>query len=386
MCSSSLDGKLPNSVELVPVETRQERRAFLELPYELYRRDPAFVPPLRLVCRDQIDPRKNAFFEHADVALMVARRSGRPTGRISMHVDRLEEETWGVRGATFGLFEAFDRDSALALLEAAETWARKQGARRLRGPFSLSINQESGFLIDGFESRPAFLMPHSRREYPEWVEEAGFRKAMDLLAHRVRLTEVPPLAMAVAERLRRSGRVQVRTLDPRRLQEDLRIVRMVFNSAWSNNWGFLPMTDGELDAMARDLRWIIDPRMALIFEAQGEPIGIGIALPNLNEALIDLDGRLLPFGWLKLLWRARVRGLHGVRLALMGAVESWRGMRGLGLAGLQIAELVERGLACGYHDWELSWILEDNTMANQAALVAGAGVAKTYRVYEKSLG
>jgi hypothetical protein len=374
-------------VEVNPADSGRARAEFLEFPYSLYRDDPAFVPPLRLERREQLDPGKNAFFGHAEVALFIARRQGRPTGRISAQLDREEQRTSGIRGATFGLFEAADGETAAALLAEVERWARARGAVRLRGPFSLSINQESGLLVDGFDVPPMLLMPHGRREYSGYLDQAHFAKARDLYVWRVKLAGVPPGLRRAADRARATPGLTVRPLELGRLGAELVKVRAVFNSAWSQNWGFVPLTDAELQAMARDLRFLADPRIALLAEVDGEAKGIAIALPDLNQAIAGLGGALLPFGWCRLLWRLKVRGLTRARLALFGVVEAFRGVAGLGLTALLLSELHDRGLAAGYTgDWEISWVLEDNRTANEAARMMGAVRVKTYRVYEKALG
>ena len=371
--------------DIVSAERGRERRAFLRLPYDLYRDDPAWVPPLLFERRRFLDPRHNAFFAHAEVALFVARRDGQVVGRISAQRDREEERIAGAPVASFGLFEARDCEAAWALLDRAESWARERGAVRLRGPFALSVNQETGLLVEGFNEPPMLSMPHNRPEYGEWIESRGYSVVQNMYAWRGRLEDFEEVLRRGAVRARAAGRFTVRTLDPRRLGEEMRRVGAVFNQAWGKAWGHIPFTEAELDTLASDLKLVGDPRIMLIAEDRGEPVAIAIALPNLNEAIADLNGRLFPLGWAKLLYRLKVRGLKSMRVAILGVVERLQGMAGFQLRALLLTELHDRAEAAGYRQWEASWVREENRGANHGFAAAGIRRAMTYSVYEKRL-
>jgi GNAT superfamily N-acetyltransferase len=377
-----------SSVEVRPVTSRADRKAFLDLPHELYRNDPAWVPPLYMEQRELITPGKNPFFEHAEAALFLAWQGGRPVGRISAQVDReflrIHQENIGF----FGFFESIDDQKvADALLGAAEQWLRQRGMTAVRGPFTLSINEYAGLLIEGFDTPPFIMMVHSLPYYQGLVEKAGYQKAKDLIAFRYDpQMPIPEMSAEAADEVAKEPGLRVREVDKRNLLSELKIVLDIFNQAWSKNWGFVPLTENEVKKAAKDLGLILEPKLALIAEVNGEPAAICIGLPDLNEAIRDLGGRLFPFGFFKLLWRTKVRRLNGIRLTLLGVLPKFRGSAlGRGLSVLLYVMAHRRGQALGSKRGECSWTLEDNEKINRGIELMGGVPYKKYRVYEKAL-
>ncbi len=375
------------NVEVRPVRTRAERRAFLELPYALLGGDPHWVPPLRLERRELLDPRKNPFFEHGEAELFVAWRDGRPVGRVSAQLDRLHHERHDPREGFFGFFDApDDADVVAALWRAVEDWHRRKGHRRVLGPFGFTINGEMGVLVDGFDSPPFVMMNHNPPYYAARLEALGLRKAKDVFAWRYVPGELNEPTRQIAEHTRGVPGLRLRPLDARRMDAEVRTVMTIFNEAWSDNWGYLPFTESELRKMAREFKLLLDPRVAFVAEIDGEPAAMALSLPNLNEAIADLEGALFPTGLAKLLWRVKVRGLSSLRLVLLGIRPKFRGRPELkGLSVLLYVESHQQAVAAGYRQGELSWTLEDNDKINQGIRLMGGVPYKTYRVYAKDL-
>jgi hypothetical protein len=376
------------SVEVKPVETAADRAAFLRVPWSLYGDDPAWVPPLLTERRDFLNPRKNPIFESADVQLWLALRGGRPVGRISAQVNRTHLTHHQDATGQFGLLEAEDRAETFhALFSAAETWLLARGMRRATGPFSLSINQESGLLVDGFDQPPSLMMGHARPYYRSRVTDEGYTKIKDLICYRY--TESHELAARTRRMLEKVSGLEdltLRPLDMRRYEEDLRAIVDIFNDAWADNWGFIPMSTAELHALARDIKPIVRPETIAIAELHGRPVAMMISLPNVNEAIADLDGRLLPFGWAKLLWRLKVRTPRSARIPLMGIRREFHGtMLGAGLTLAVIDRVRQAHLRLGIEEVELSWILEDNLPVQHVVAQFGGVPYKTYRVYAREL-
>lgn len=365
--------------------SRADRTAFLRLPGRLMAGDAAWVEPLEMERRVHISA-KNPFFTHAEGAFFLATRDGRPVGRISAQIDSLAPEVEGRRLGMFGMFAAED-DPAVAkpLFETAEGWLSARGVGVVRGPYSLSPNQESGLLVSGFETEPSLMMPHDPPHAGALVEGAGYRPVRDLLAYRVRCAgglSDGPRRFAAA----RSGDIVVRSLDTRRYPEEIAALAALFNDAWSENWGFVPLTEPEVDAMRRELKPVLDPELVKFAEINGEPVGFIVLLPNVNEAIRDLGGKLLPFGWAKLLWRLKLGRIRSARVPLMGVRRDVaRTPAGKLLPFRLIYALEDRVLARGIEELEMSWLLEENRPVRRFVESLGSHVAKTYRVYEKTL-
>jgi hypothetical protein len=372
-------------VKIEKVEGRRALNDFIGLLWPLYRDDPMWVPPLILERRTQLAP-KNPYFEHADYNSWIAYRNGQPVGRISAQIDQLHLDRYRDGTGFFGMLESEDNPETFQILmKTAETWLRQKGMRRVAGPYNLSINQELGLLVDGFDTPPVMMMGHARPYYAERIEENGYRKEKDLLAYIVDSDFAHPRAMQ-AIMSRAKNRVRIRSLQKTRFHGELRIIRDIFNDAWSQNWGFVPWTNAEFEHLAKDLKMLVEEDLVHIAEADGEPAAFIVALPNINEAIRDLNGRLLPFGWLKLLWRLKVKYPQTGRVPLMGVRCQYHdSMLGAALAFGVIAALQPALIRHGLHKMELSWILEDNMgMRNILEAISGR-LYKTYRIYSKDL-
>lgn len=337
--------------------------------------------------RQLFSPKHNAFFQHADVQLFLARRGERVVGRISAHIDHEHNRYHHERTGFFGFFESEeDPEVAEALLSTAEGWLRERGMDVVRGPMNFSTNGEVGFLLEGFDSPPAIMMPYTHRYYLELVERCGYTKAKDLYAWYWRMQPVPAGAPArMVEELQGRPEVRVRWAEKRRFRQEVRTILDLYNDAWSRNWGFVPATEAEAEQMARELKLIVDPYLVPFVEIDGVPAGVALAVPNLNEAIHDLNGRLFPLGWLKLLWRLKVRRLKSGRLMLLGVKKEYRTRRYAGLAYLLCDAIYRGAIAHGYEWGEFSWTLEDNGLINSLITKIGARLYKKYRIYEKRL-
>ena len=376
----SMDG-----VRVLPVQGRRMASQFLKVPWPIYRDDLTWIPPLLIEQRQQVSSR-NAFFRHAKACYWVAYRGNEPVGRVSAQVDSLHLERHADATGFFGLLEARDDIAVFrGLLGAAEQWLREQGLSRIRGPFSLSINEESGLLVEGFDVPPAVKMGHARPYYRHRLEACGYEKAKDLLAYRLDANFQPPHVMrATVSRL--AARTRVRPLDWSRFDAELDLLRDIFNDAWASNWGFVPFTREEFRHVGNSLKMLVDPEFVQIAEVDGDPAAMIVLLPNVNEAIRDLNGRLMPIGWLKLLWRVKWRFPETARVPLMGVRSRYQGTAlGSALAFLVVDALRGPGLRRGIRTVELSWILEDNRSMRNIIERIGGVAYKRYRVYDKCL-
>jgi GNAT superfamily N-acetyltransferase len=366
--------------EVVPVGSGAEKRRFIRYPFVRYMDDPNWVPPLLLAEKEQFD-RKNPFFEHARIELFLARRAAEIVGRVAAIDDDNHNKTHGDNLAFFGFFEAKDQDAALALLARVEDWARALGRRAVRGPVNPSLNHSAGFILDAFDSDPFVMMPHNPPEYPLYIESAGYGKAKDLYAWLFeRGWDITRLGR-LAERVRkRHGNLVVRPVDLKRWDVELERFRDLYNRAWEKNWGFVRYTNAEFDQLAREFKMVLDPELVALAEVDGELAGITVVLPDANQVLKRMGGRLLPFGIFHFLNRKRI--IDQVRLPILGVAPEHRNK---GFEVAMIHELYERAIAKGYKRCECSWTLEDNRSINQVIVAGGARRYKTYRIYQKDI-
>ena len=368
----------------------RDLRRFLELPHFIYAGDPHWIPPLHRDVRKLVNPRKNPFFEHGDAAFWIAWRGMRPVGRISAQVNRLHLDRYRDATGNFGFLEAIDdRDVFDALLTTAEDWLRARGMGRALGPYSLTINDDIGVLVSGFDTPPMALMGHSPRYYSERLETAGYRKAKDVFAFRVDGLHLDP---PTVERIRRAGaysnaegRISLRTIDMTHFEREMRLLLALYNDAWMNNWGFLPVTDSEVRELITAIKPVIRADLINYAMIDGKAVGFLAAIPNVNEILAELNGRLLPFGWAKLWWRLRWNPPKSARVILAGIDSDYRNSARSGaVMTLLIGKLIEKVLAGRIPVLEASWVLEDNKGSIGISGLFGK-VAKTYRIYERNL-
>lgn len=375
------------TLEIVRVSDATTLRRFIRVPFAVHENDRAWVPPLMLERKQAFTPKDNEFLRRAEVRFWIARRGGRDVGRISAQIDPLAQRDGAGTIGHFGCLSAFDDGEIFAaLLETAEDFLRSRGAVCARGPFSLSINEETGLLVDGFDTPPMLLMGHDPRYAAGRLETLGYRKERDVYAYLLDL--LAPLPKAVRALLERPlpGSVTLRPLNFADYANEIRRMVDIYNDAWSGNWGFVPLTEPEAEEMATRMRMLLDQRLVRFAEVDGQAAGFIVVLPNINEAVRDLDGRLLPFGWARLLWRLKVRGVRSVRVPLMGVRRSLAGTVAGSLIPLRlIGSVLPPAIAMGFRSAELSWILEDNLPMRHILERLGAHPYKTYRVYGKAL-
>lgn len=360
-----------------PVQGRRQLREFLRLPLSLHAREPHYVPPL-LVDQRALLSRRNPFVRRVEMAMWLVRRGSRAVGRIAALVDPRFQ---GGRTGLFGFFDvANDPEAARCLLETACAWLRGRGARSALGPVNPSTNESCGVLVEGFEHDPYVMMPYNPPYYPELLESAGFRKAKDLLAFEVDIDRVPEerFRRAMSRAASRGLRLRRPRLD--RLEEELGVFLNLYNQAWKDNWGFVPLDEEEIRWMARRLRPVLVPELVRVAELGGRAVGFAFALPNYNEAFKHMGGRLLPLGWLKFL-RQR-RRIQGARLLTLGVLE---GYRRRGIESLLCWDCLQAARRLGYRRGEMSWVLEDNLPVIAMARKVGARPYKRYRMYQRDL-
>lgn len=367
-------------VVVAPERTRADRKAFLELPYRLYRGHPHWVPPLRMDEAFLGNRAKNPFYAHATVAHFLARRGDRVVGRIAAVENTLHNEVHGDRIGFFGRFDLEpDPEAAQALVATARAWVGARGLTAMRGPVSYSSNELIGVLVDGFDRPPTIGMPYNREDYDALLLGAGLAKVKDLVAYWIPSAgPIPERVVRIAERtLYRQG-YTVRMLDLKRWDAEIDTLLDLYNRCWERNWGFVPMTEAEFRHAAKALKMIVDPRLFLFVEKPvGTPVGFVGNVPDVNEIIRDLDGRLFPFGLFKLL--ARRKKISAARTMLLGVLPEFRGR---GVDAALMVDVFRRAAQAGYRGGEGSWILEDNVRMRTDLEALGGTVTATYRVYE----
>jgi hypothetical protein len=359
---------------------------FLDVVSYIYRSDPNYVRPLDMDLKQRLS-KKNPFFEHAEGVVFTAHRNGFCVGRITAQIDREHIARHADGAGFFGFFDTIeDEDVAGRLLEAAAAWLRERGMTRMRGPLSLGINEELGCLVEGFDTPPMILMQHHRPYQGTLIERAGLAKLKDFYAWRYVVGDVPKRAQKAHDEIEALPEVKSRHIDMKNLDAELRVVMDVFNDAWSDNWAFVPFTESELVKMGEDLKMIAIPALSYITDIDGEPGAFAIALPNVNELIRDMNGKLFPVGLPKLLWRLKVVGPKTARLALLGIRKKYRNVRKYaGLSTYLYTKMNRAGRDIGIQWGELSWTDEENTPVNVAIKFMGGKVYKKYRVYERGL-
>ena len=378
------------AVTVVPVEGRALWCAFHRLPYRLYKNDPNWVAPLLLERQLHFDKSRNPFFQHAKAAFWLAYRDGVPVGRITAQIDALHLARYNDATGHFGFIEAIDDPSVFeALLGTAESWLRSEGMRRCVGPVSFSLWDEPGLLVEGFDHPPAVLMSHALPYYQNHIAALGYTQTQDLLAYDYENGKpLPPTMARIIARAQEKHHIQFRTIrmDRKNFKSEVVLLLDVLNDAWSDNWGFIAMTQAEVDDLVAMFKVVLRPEGVVIAEIEGEVAGFALVVPNINEAISDLGGRLFPFGLAKLLWRLKVSGIRTGRMPLMGVRRKWQNTQiGAALALSIIQQIRMSHFKHGIVRGELSWILDSNERMKHMLTLVGGTVYKRYRIYEKTL-
>jgi GNAT superfamily N-acetyltransferase len=377
------------SVTIRPVRNRRQLKRFVKVPFHLHRDQPQWVPPLVFERMQFLDRRKNPYFEHAEVEFFVAERDGEPAGRISAQVDHRWDQFQGGSDAMFGFFEAAeDPEVARALLDAASEWATAKGRGRILGPMDFTTNDELGILIEGFERRPMILEPWHPPFYRRLIEAQGFTKTMDVLMWELNFGDLKegerfdPSIHAAAEKALKDEGIVIRNMRKRDMAAEVRRFSDVYNEAWGDNWGFVPITDAEVEFQAKNLKQVIDESWTFMAEKDGEVVGAALTLPDINQVMAKLNGRLLPFGWLRFL-RGKPR-IDRLRVFALGVKHDYR--RTGVAAGLYLKHLETAMEPGAIQGGEMGWILETNEPMNRAMEGMGGKIVKRYRLFERALG
>lgn len=376
-------------VQIQTVTSVADRRAFLSFPWQVYRNNPYWVPPLFSERMHFITD--HPFLAHADIEYFLARRGDQVVGTIAAFINHRHNDFQNEHIGFFGFFEVLeDPEAAAALLQAAEDWVRARGYDAIRGPAQFSTNEECGLLVDGFDDPPRILMTYNPRYYVDYIENQGYLKAMDLHAYALDTdlyaggSKFPQKLIRVVEKIKAKGDIHIRKIDMKHFDEEVLRVKKIYNQSWARNWGFVPMTDAEFDSMGDELRQVLDPDMTLVGEINGEPIGVSITLPDLNQPLRSAYPRPGDPNWwimAKLAWNWKVmRKVTWARVLILGVLPEHRAR---GVDALFYYETAQAALKKGIKHAEMSWILENNDAISRPIRVMGGQVYKTYRFYEK---
>ena len=384
---------MATNLTIRPIETKKDRKAFVDLPFRLYADDRNWVPPLKGEALGLITPEKNGWYSHAKVQLFLAEEDGKVVGRISAHIDTLAltmpaAQGFGPGVGQWGLMDAEREDVFVALIAAAENWLRAQGMKRALGPISQSIWEEPGLLVSGFDHPPTIMMGHAMPAYRGWIERAGYGVAKELMTYDLDIRkEFPPIVKRIIKSGENNPRIVVREVDKRKFEEEATIILHILNDAWSDNWGFVPLTPPEIKDVGVKLKPIVFNDLIRIAELDGKPVAFMITLPDLNEAIKPLNGNLLPFGWAKLLWWLRKPKVRTMRVPLMGVVKELQSSRMASQLAFMMIDYIKRASVEHYGATrsEIGWILEDNQGMRSIAETIGSAVNKVYLVYGRTL-
>jgi GNAT superfamily N-acetyltransferase len=376
-------------LSIAPVTTRRDRERLLRLPWRVYAEYPAWVPPLLLERRQVLSPRHNPFLHRAEAQLFLARRGTEVVGSIVAFIDQRPNDLYQEQAGSFGFFEVLpDAEAAAALLDTAAEWCHARGMRCLRGPYNFSYDNECGLLIDGYDNAPVLMTLYSPPYYAEFVERSQFTRLVDWYAYHLplpaRVADLPPRMERVRDIARRRSGITIRPVRLNDFAHELSHVQQLYNQAWEQNWGFVPMNDAEVAVLARGLRPFVDPDMTLIAEIDGQVVGASITLPDLNQVLRHMNGRLLPTGWWHLL--RRQRHISQARIFALGVLPTYRQR---GIEATFIVETLIAAIHKGYRALELSIVVEHNIATHRSieplVTMLGGGITRTYRIYEKPL-
>jgi len=373
------------AVTVHPVTNRHEIKTFIDIPWRIYVDDPMWVPPLRLERRLHFS-KFNPFFKHAVWQAWIAYRNNQPVGRISAQIDQLHRQRYGADTGHFGLLESVDDTEVFAALtHTAETWLAERDTKHVSGPFGFSMNQECGVLVDGFDTPPMVMMPHSPKWYGCLLEEQGYQPLKDLLAYWVNLDfKIPQVMRILLGQF--SKRIHLRTIHRNQFKEEMEMLRSIFNDAWSDNWGFVPFTEAEFSELGSTFRVLLKDEHMQIAEVDGVPSAFMVSLPNLNAIFAKLDGSLFPFGWFRVVKFLKYNEVKTARVPLMGVRKQFQNTPlGITLAFMLIDAPRHFAISLGIREAELSWILEDNKPIRAMLDSLGSKEYKRYRIYGKTL-
>jgi hypothetical protein len=384
---------VPAPITVREVSGKRDINAFVDLAYRLNGDDPHWVPPLKDEVKATISPAKNGWFSHAEAQLFLAERDGRTVGRISAHIDTLAlempaEQGFGPGTGFWGLFDAEDAAVAAALVARAEDWLRAKGMTRALGPVSLSIWEEPGLLVKGQDHAPTVLMGHHPARYQGWIEALGYQAAKTLVTYELDIRqEFPPLIQRIVQAGERNDRIRIRKVDKSRFAEEAAIILAILNDAWSDNWGFVPLTQPEVDDVGKKLKPLVFEDLIRIAELDGEPVAFMVTLPDFNEAVKPLNGSLLPFGWAKLLLWLRRPKARTMRVPLMGVVKRLQASRMASQLAFMLIEQIRQSAVSVYgaSRGEIGWILEDNQGMVAIAEAIQSRVNREYVIYQKAI-
>ncbi|MCW3835855.1 N-acetyltransferase [Sphingomonas canadensis] len=380
-------------VTVRPVVTKADRKAFIDLAYRINAKDPAWVPPLKSEFAKMIDPKDNGWFSHAEGQLFLAERGGRVTGRISAHIDTLAlempvEQGFGPGTGFWGLVEAEDAETMAALVAQAEAWLKAKGMTRALGPVSMSVWEEPGLLVRGHDHSPTIMMGHNLPEYQGWIEALGYRHLKSLLTYELDVSkEFPPLVQRIVAQGERNPSIRIREVDKGKFHREAQIILDIMNDAWSGNWGFVPLTQREVDDVGKKMKPLVYKEMIRIAELDGEPVAFMIALPDMNEAIKPFGGNLLPFNWIKLLrWLHRPRA-RTARVPLMGVRKKLQSSRLTMQLAFMMISYIRRATVSQYGSTrgEIGWILDDNSGMIAIADAINSQVNREYVIYERPI-
>jgi GNAT superfamily N-acetyltransferase len=373
----------PNTNGVTFVTEKDERKEFIEFPYTHYAGNPNWVAPLKIEQKKLINTEKNPFYNNGEIALFLAEHNGKPAGRIAAIIDHRYNEYHQTKTGFFGFFESIDNQQVTNLLfKVAEDWLQDRGMTEMLGPANPSMMDEVGILVQGFDKPPSILMPYHKSYYDKLITGAGLEKAMDLMTYEVNQEGVDRDRMNRAVEIvrKRLPDLKIRKVNLKKIRDEVKIIRDIFNAAWKNNWGYIPLSEAEFDQLAKDLKSIVDDDFAHIAEINGKPVAFSVALPDYNQVFIKMNGTLFPTGLIKLLWNKRK--INKIRTALMGVLPEHQGK---GIDALLHHESIENGLKRGFWSSEVGWILENNVNMIRVAERIGGTLDKVYRMYSKKL-
>ena len=382
-----------SDIVIQPVTTKTRKKAFVELAYQLNANDPAWIPPLRSEVYALLSSKKNPFFEHATVQLFLAIRDGQTVGRISAHIDHLAleqplEQGMGPGTGNWGYLEAANEDVSRALIDTAEKWLRDKGMRRVLAPLSMSVWDEPGLLTFGHDQRPTILMGHHNAAYQGWVEASGYMPVKKLQTYALPVEDgFPDLINRIVASGERNAKLLIRQVDKKHFDRDAAIIMGILNDAWSSNWGFVPFTDHEIEHAGKNLGKIVYEPINMIAEIDGEPVAFMMTLPDMNEVIKDMNGKLFPFNWAKLLWWLKSPKAKTMRVPLMGVKKELQNSRLASQMAFMMIEYIRRNAVAdfGTERGEIGWILEDNKGMIAIADALNAKMNREYTMYEKLL-